>query len=377
MTKVLILGASATQQPLIKTLKERGFYTVVVSNQIDEQTQDMDEFLEISITNFPKLKELIVEKDISRALTIGSDLGQLTVIKLAEHFGWENVASLETFERLHLKDLVREKLLEERMTRIPLVVRTDFEQQDFNFENQKSYVVKPVDGYGSKGVNYVQEYNNIELLFKKAKAFSTAKKVLIEPLLEGKHITLEFFVGEETTVPLLATQKVINDNMVPFAYRSIKRSKFKGFIEKVSDALELDKGFYNVDALQTDDGIELLDIAPRLGGNYLSTMYREIFDKSLLDELIDYLINGVEPNYHKPDKVVGLYILHSDKKINVKGINIPDEYPLIDSSYPSFPKEVEPLTESRFQIGYLLYEIPKKLNIVDFVNELGEPLQYD
>ena len=32
MTKVLILGASATQQPLIKTLKERGFHTIVVSN---------------------------------------------------------------------------------------------------------------------------------------------------------------------------------------------------------------------------------------------------------------------------------------------------------------------------------------------------------
>ena len=141
--------------------------------------------------------------------------------------------------------------------------------------------------------------------------------------------------------------------------------------------MELSKGFYNVDVIQTDDGIELLDIAPRLGGNYLSTMYREIFDKSLLDELIDYLINGEEPNYHKPDKVVGLYILHSDKKTNVKGINIPDQYPLIDSSYPIFPKEVEPLTESRFQIGYLLYEIPKKLNIIDFVNEVGDPLQYD
>ncbi len=370
--KVLILGASQTK--LIKALKNKGYYTIAVSNVVTEKIDALDELVQISTTNFPKIKELISTQNIKRAFTMGSDIAQQTLCKLAEFFGWDNYPSYRLFDQLHQKNQVRQKLIDNNLSSIPLICASTFDNKLFDFSRYEAFVVKPVDGYGSKGISIVHEYNDLEKCFVKAKAFSSAKSVLVEPLIEGAHFTLEFFVHDGSVSILLATAKENNKHLVPYLFKSIKRSPFNNMVKKFATALELENGFYNVDLLQTNDKLELIDIAPRLGGSFLVQMYEQVFGEGIAPKYIDYTISGTEPKQMVPSKIVGLYVLHADKKGELTKLNVPQNYPLLDSEVPDLPKAVESFTESRFQFGYLMYDLPKKLSIESLDENFAEIL---
>ncbi len=372
--KVLILGASASQVELIKALKNKGYYTIAVSNVVVKKIDALDELLQISTTNFPKIKELIISQGINRAFTLGSDIALQTLCKLAEHFGWDNYPASNLFDQLHQKDKVRQKLIDNNLSDIPLIFSSTFDNKLFDFGRYDSFVVKPVDGYSSKGISVVREYNDLEKSFKKAKTFSSKKSVLVEPLIEGAHFTMEFFVHDGNVIILLATAKENNKHLVPYLFKSIKRSPFNNMIEKFATALGLENGFYNVDLLQTSDKLELIDIAPRLGGSFLVKMHKEVFGEGIAEKYIDYTVSGLRPKQMVPSKIVGLYILHADEKGELSKVNVPQNYPLLASEVPDLPKSVESFTESRFQFGYLMYNLPKKLSIESLDENFAEIL---
>lgn len=371
--KVLVLGAGAVQLPLIKELKERNFYVLAVSNIDDDKARnEVDEFHLISSTNFPKIKALVEEKNIINAFSIGSDVALRTLTKLAAHFSWPNHPSIDGFEALHNKAIVREKLYKAGLSKIEPNSCTEYSDDLFDFESYSEWIIKPVDGYGSKGVHLVEEYFDKEKYYKLAKVQSVEHTVIIEPFIEGKQFTTEFFVSEKGKVTFMTViEKKNNEAFVPYLYLLQGISSYKKFVSQIALALELEQGYYNIDFVEGDDGFELMDIAPRLGGNNLALLYQMAFEKNSVSDYVRFVLEGSPLEERKPTQQIGLYLLHHasggvvtsiDEQVSFLNVLTKQYWVNVGDDVPAF-------TQGSFQQGYIVFEAEKKQTI-DQLDEL-------
>ena len=368
--KVLVLGAVIVQLPLIKELRAAGYYVLAVSNIEDDKGKgEVDEFHVIASSNFPKIKALVEENNIINAFSIGSDVSLRTLAKLAAHFSWPNHPSEEGFEALHNKNLVREKLYKTGLSKIEPNSYTEYSEEAFDFEAYDEWIIKPVDGYASKAVHLVEEYFDKEKYFKLAKMQSLEHTVIVEPYIEGKQLTTEFFVSEKGNVTfIMMVEKKHNEVFVPYLYLLQGISDYKKFISQVALALELECGYYNIDFVEGKSGLELMDISPRLGGNYLDLLYKLAFEKNSVSDYVSFILNGTALEERKPTRQIGLYLLHHSTGGVVTAIN--EQLPfltLVTKQYwVSLGDDVPAFTQRSFQQGYIVFEADKKQSIEEF-----------
>jgi predicted ATP-grasp superfamily ATP-dependent carboligase len=364
LDKVLVLGASAVQLPLIHELRERGFYIYAVSNIAEDKAcKEVDEFHLISSANFPKIKELIETENIINVFSIGSDVALRTSTKLAAHFSWANHPTPEEFENLHNKAKVREILKEQGTSKIHYKSAKEYSSDLFDFDEHEQWVIKPVDGYGSKGIYFIEEYHDKEKYFKLALAASIDREVIVEPFIEGRQLTIEFFITNDSKLlSMMTIEKQNNVSFVPYLYKVNDSSDYIRRLNHIAESLGLKTGIYNADLVETDTGLELMDIAPRLGGNHLALLYKHSFEANSVADYINYILEGTPFEKRKPTKNTGLYILHSEKKGTVTAIN--DKINFVDviakDVWVTVGSEVKALTQGNQQQGYIIFEHDKK-----------------
>jgi predicted ATP-grasp superfamily ATP-dependent carboligase len=372
-SKVLVLGAGAVQLPLIKELRVLGFYVLAVSNiEEDKASAEVDEFHLISSANFPKIRELIEQEGVINAFSIGSDVAMRTLTKLAAHFSWVNHPTVELFEFLHNKKQVREALCEVGLSKIECKSSIEYSEGLFDFAHNEKWIIKPIDGYGSKGIYQVEEYHDKEKYFKLAKMHSVEHQVVVEPFIEGEQFTSEFFVTEEGQVIfLMVAEKMNNEAFVPYLYLLKSYSDFDKFINRVSAALNLGKGFYNIDFVHGAAGFELMDVAPRMGGNHLAVLYETAFEKNSIEDYVSFILDGTNLEKRKPAFFVGMYLLHHPKGGLVTTINEQIDFVnvLAKEYWLAVGDEIPAFTQGSSQQGYLIFESNKKQSI-DELDEL-------
>ena len=376
MDKVLVIGASTIQSPLINELREQGFYVYAVSNiEGDKAHKEADEFHNISSTNYPKIKELIEQENISNAFSIGSDLALRTLCKLATHFSWVNHPKTDEFESLHNKAKVRETLNKEGISKIKCQCAKEYSDDLFDFEEYERWVIKPVDGYGSKGVHLLEQYHDKEKYFKIALLHSIEKTVIIEPFIEGKQLTIEFFIDNKgKVIPMMTVEKQINEAFVPYLYLIGHNADYKKKLIKISEALNLKPGFYNADLIETENGVELMDIAPRLGGNHLALLYKQAFEGNSVTDYIRFVLEGtpLDPATHQ--KNTGLYILHHAKGGQITSLSKEPEFVkvLAKDYWATIGDKIPAFTQGNQQQGYLIFELDKKMDLAEVDNLFKE-----
>ena len=367
MDKVLVLGASAIQLPLIHELREQGFYVYAVSNiGEDKACEEADKFHNISTTNFPKIKQLVEQENISNAFSIGSDVALRTLCKLAAHFSWDNHPKSEDFEFLHNKERIRERLVDQGISKIHCKCAKEYSEDLFDFDESEKWVIKPVDGYGSKGIHYLEHYHDKEKYFKIALMHSLERRVIVEPFIEGKQLTIEFFVDDKGRVTLIMTvEKEINEAFVPYLYLVTDNANYKKKVIRISEALDLKTGFYNIDIIDSKNGTELMDIAPRLGGNHLALLHKHTFEKNSVTDYIRFVLESSTIAPVSSEKNTGLYIVHHEKGGKITSINRePDFITVLTKDYScAVGDEIAPLTQGNQQQGYIVFELKDKNNI--------------
>ena len=107
--KIAIIGASAFQEPLIRKAQEMGLETHVFAWECGDVGETLaDEFHPISITEIEEITAVCRELGISGICSIGTDLGNITVSRVANSLGLV-ANSVECVERSTNKHLMRER----------------------------------------------------------------------------------------------------------------------------------------------------------------------------------------------------------------------------------------------------------------------------
>lgn len=304
MKKILILGAGPIQVPVIKKSKELGIYTITVD--FDPKAQGFvfsDEFHQISTNDTDKILELAHNSHIDGILTT-SDFPVNVVAKVAKDLGLPAM-SIELAKLCTNKYLQREFLKNNNINtpQYKLIESLDDLKSIYFFP----CVIKPIDSSASRGVKKVNTQIELFEQYPLSKEYAKSGTVIVEEFVEGREFSVETLTQEGITTIIQITEKltlgeengyfVEDTHISPARVTDAERQCIEDVVKLVIEKMGVNNCPTHTELKLNDDSVFIIEIACRLGGDYITS------------DLVP-LSTGV-------DMLENLILLSIGKKINV------------------------------------------------------------
>lgn len=304
MKKIMILGASRTQIPLINAAKKMGIYTIVAGIKGNYPGIDLaDETCFIDINNkylvLKKAKELKIDGIATCCMDVGIEsLGyvceKLNLIGISEKAG---IYSNNKF-------LMKEVLLKNNVKTPKFYkIKSKFElEKAWNYFGKNKVVLKATDLQASRGVYVCDSWKQLLLAYKEISEISLKNICIMEEYINGIDIGAQAFIYRGKIMFLLPhndevlfneTNKPIGHSM-PANLSSNILMKLKEEAIKAIRAIGLDNCAVNLDFIKTDKEIYVIELTGRAGATSLPELVSNYYGINYY-ELIVSVAMGEEP----------------------------------------------------------------------------------
>lgn len=278
--KVVIIGASDFQNPLILKAKEQGYETHVFAwknNEIGEKTADV--FYDISINEKEKILEICKEIKPKAICSIASDLAVITVNYVAHNLGL--VSNNPKYSEICTNKYKMRLALEKGNIKVP-----KFKKVSNNFSMSKlpeftyPVIVKPTDRSGSRGVTLVSNASEIKVAVKNAISYSYEKKAIIEEYIDGEEYSCECISYKGKHHRLAITKKyttgaphfIETAHIEPCGLDEKTINKIETEIFKALDILHIENSASHSEFKINNKGeIRIIEIGARMGGDCIGS----------------------------------------------------------------------------------------------------------
>lgn len=283
MKSIFILGASRLQIPAIKKAKEKGLF--VYALDYDPKAVGIplvDEFLEISTIDKEAVLRAAIEYKPDYIITSTSDMPVRTVSWVCEKLGKETDISYEGAISSTDKVAMRKRM---RECGVPIPefheVKTYADFLDIAGIMPSVFVLKPADNSASRGVVFVDKTKNPDYakLYKYCRQYSRSGEVLIEEYMEGPEVSVEAYSVEGVPHIITITDKIVTD--IPFFVELGHTEPSRLSLKQQEDVCEVAEAAIKAIGMQngpthteikiTSTGAKLVEIAARLGGDYITS----------------------------------------------------------------------------------------------------------
>lgn len=297
MNKLIIIGASNLQLPLILKAKEMGLETHVFAWEEGAVGRvHSDFFYPISIIEKEEILKEAVKIKPSGIISIASDLATITVNYIANKLNLIG-NSLECNKVTTDKYLMRERLSSNNI-RCPKFTKSENINEIQRIFNYKfPLIVKPTDRSGSRGVTKVNNVTELSEAIERAKDNSFNKKIIVEEFIEGSEISVEMISWAGAHSFLQITDKETTGSPYFVETGQHQPSKFTGEIKNVIistvsnslNALKVLFGASHSELLITKNNeIYIVEIGARMGGDFIGSHLVELstgfdFVKAVID----------------------------------------------------------------------------------------------
>lgn len=277
--KLVIIGASDFQNPLILKAKELGFETHVFAwkcGDIGESSADY--FYPISITEIDQIAEKCKSIGVDGICSIGTDLGNITVSKVADKLGL-CANSLECIELSTNKHLMREAFFQNGDPSPRSYQVTDVSDAE-NLNLAYPIIVKPVDRSGSRCITKLQSPEGLEDAVRSAIDVSFSKACVVEEFFAGIEYSVEFVTWKGEHHFLALTRKyttgaphfIETGHLQPAPVSDSLRSKIIGVVSHALDSLGVEFGASHSEILVNEnEDIRIVEIGSRMGGDCIGS----------------------------------------------------------------------------------------------------------
>jgi len=204
MKKLMILGASQCQVPIIRQARQMGYVVIVVSVEGNYPGFSIaDKSYKIDVRDHAKIIEIARNEKISGILTDQTDISVPTVAYVARALGLPGI-EVECALRFTNKYSMRQHC---DQIGIPVPqyaqVSSIHEARIFTKNFQFPLILKPVDSQGSRGVIQVNTLDELELVFQDVIIHSSVKQLICEEFFKGKEIVIEGFMADNEFTNLI------------------------------------------------------------------------------------------------------------------------------------------------------------------------------
>lgn len=273
--KALVLAGSCPQIVLLGFLKERGIETVLGDNNENAVARPYaDKFVKVDILNSDAVKQIAIDEKVDFLITVCADQVLITVAKVSEELGLpcyiDYKTACDVSDKSHMKDIFHR-------FDIPSSKHVFMETLDMDKIADMEYplVIKPADGYSSKGVRKATNEEELRRFFAEATQISRSGIVIVEEFVDGAELTVDFQVVDGVSYLLSAsnTEKVdYKDRFLAFRTRypaavsaeTLERVRVIG--QKIADAFHLKNTPMLVQLLTDDKRESVLEFCARNGG---------------------------------------------------------------------------------------------------------------
>lgn len=328
MKKILFLGGSTQQIPVIKYAKRQGYKTILCDYLADNPGQyEADDFFQVSTTDKEAILKIAEDNHVDGVVSYASDPAAPTAAYVAENLGLPT-NPYESVRTLAYKDLFRKYLKEQnffspRAESFSSIDRARENLSHFNFP----IIVKPIDSSGSKGIKKVYERNQFDDAYTNALSHSRAKVVIIEEFIEKDH---DYIIGGDIYVVdgkveywglLNCHRNPHVNNLVPVGksypllLNDDKLDKVKINVQRLLNQLNIRFGGFNLEAIiDKNDNVFLIELGPRNGGNYIPEFLESINGVNMIEATVEHALGN---RYDLKPKVNSAYYstfnIHSSK----------------------------------------------------------------
>lgn len=339
MKKIMILGGSENQMPLIKCAKELGYKIALCDYSETNIGKPLaDKFFCVSTLDKAAVLEIARAERIDGIVT-NSEPAMPTAAFVGNSLGLPS-NPYDSIVTLTRKDLFR-AFLKENGFNCPQSYDTDD-----NIDAMKEIVgfefplmVKPVDSSGSRGVSRIDSIDELNHAFDVALGFSKVKRVMIEEYIEKTH---DYMVGGDIfvlngKVAFWGLMNCIRDTSVnvfvpvgksfPAFITDEQFSIIKNTINSLLARLKIRFGAFNVELMfGKNNQLFMIEMNPRNGGNRIPEILKTITGVDLIKATVEAPlgIEDIDLSFEAKDKFVSTYILHVEYDGVLKGIKYSD-----------------------------------------------------
>ncbi len=283
MKKILMLGGSIYQTFAIKQAVNMGYY-VITCDYLPKNPghQFAHEYYNVSTTDKEAVLDLAKKLDVDGVVAYASDPAAPVAAYVSEQLGLPT-SPYKSVEILSNKDLFR-KYLQENGFNSPVAI--GFSSYEEALKDKDKFklpvMVKPVDSSGSKGINKLNSWDQLEEYVKDALNYSRSKRIIIEEFIEkqGWQISGDAFSVDGKLVFHCFGNEYYNPNgkkdFAPIgeSWPFMMDPKFIEILEKDLQRLITSLGMkstaYNVEAIVDKSGkVYILELGARSGGSLI------------------------------------------------------------------------------------------------------------
>ncbi|MDX4058506.1 ATP-grasp domain-containing protein [Aliarcobacter skirrowii] len=269
MKKILILGGSHRDIPLIKASQDLGYFVITLG--------DKDYYLghnysnkayKINFNDLNMVKKIIDDENIDYILPGSGEESYLNTVKLAHELNIGNFDIPEVANLIHNKWKFKEFCLKNDISTPNGKFYTNIDDlTDLAFP----IVVKPTNLSGGRGVEIVNSKEELINSLKEAK--KVTNEIFLEEFIEGKLIAYSIFlknqkiiygfIGEDKTY----LNKYLITSAFPCEVKEETLQKMKYDIEKIAKLLNLVDGMFHLQIMIKDYIPYIIDVTRRIPGD--------------------------------------------------------------------------------------------------------------
>lgn len=282
--KILVLNGSFCETPVIKKLKEMGYYVVTSGNAPElEGHAFADEYIAGDYSDKELMLKLVKENQIEGIISCANDFGTITAAYVAEQMGWPGHDTYENTLLLHHKDLFKAYCAEKNLPSVKSVV---FKEIDTLLDYVKTckypIIVKANDLTGGKGISRANNYEEACAAAKNAFETSRDKQILVEPFIEGTQHAVDAFISNGKIIATTSCNcysyvnpYLIQTETYPSDYEEQDVDPICKIVSDMVDDLHLVDGVFTVQYMRKNDQIYIIEVMRRLTGNLSFTLYEK------------------------------------------------------------------------------------------------------
>lgn len=286
--KMMILGASALQIPAIKKAKALGYRIILVDydeNAIGFSLADVK--LVVSTLDQEEVyrQALIYQPDV--IITSTSDGPVRTAAYVNEKLGKQPDLSYEDSLCATIKSHMRNRLRENNVPIPEYYVVANFAEFHSAVEQLNGYcIVKPADNAGSRGVVLLEKKKNgqweereLKEIYEYSKSNSRNGIIMVEEFMAGAEVSVEAMTIEGETHIITITDKYITPppyfvelaHCEPSRLEKEVQEQIKQITYQAVKAIGLKNGPSHTEIKVTPDGPKVVELAARLGGDFITS----------------------------------------------------------------------------------------------------------
>ena len=362
--KLAIIGASYLQLPLVRMAREMGVESICFAWEEGAVCKDIcDRFYPVSTVDKEEILRICREIGIDGITTIASDVAVLTVNYVAEQMGL--IGNPDKYSQTATNKYLMRQCFMEHDVPSPKFCLTDGSIPEIASTFRYPVIVKPTDRSGSRGVEKVEESNELQTAIERACKESFQKKAVIEEFVEGREISVESISFEGQHRVLQITDKVTTEapffveleHHQPSTLPEDIKDRVKAIVLNALDSMHIRYGASHAELKITRDGdIRVIEIGARMGGDFIgSDLVRLSTGYDFLKGVIDVALGQFEEPKVTEHKCSGVYFLCKETERLLPIIENYKDYPEIVEAEVTDPV-LRNIEQSADRSGYLIYK---------------------